>query len=302
MEFSLKHLRFSFFWEVWAFTFFIFLNQIIDQINWSVDKFLLGRMVGTVTVAVYGVGGQINALYMHMSSAISSVFAPKVNRIVATTNDNRELTELMIKVGRIQFYIVALVLSGLVFFGKPFIRLWAGVEYADAYWVALLLMGPAMIPMIQSIGIEIQRAKNMHRARSIVYTCLAIGNVLLSVVLIRCWGCIGAAAGTAISMVLGTGLFMNWYYHKKIGLDMCSFWLEIVKNFPALVIMCMFGTAWCSVVTIRTWGGLLFSIGVYSVAYMWVMWRFAFNASEKHMIKIIAIRARNAITHCIDIN
>ena len=42
--------------EMWFFTFFIFLNQIIDQINWSVDKFLLGRLAGTTAVAVYGVG------------------------------------------------------------------------------------------------------------------------------------------------------------------------------------------------------------------------------------------------------
>ena len=37
-------------------------NQIIDQINWSVDKFLLGRFAGTTAVAVYGVGGQINSI------------------------------------------------------------------------------------------------------------------------------------------------------------------------------------------------------------------------------------------------
>ena len=49
--------------EMWFFTFFIFLNQIIDQINWSVDKFLLGRLAGTTAVAVYGVGGQINTMY-----------------------------------------------------------------------------------------------------------------------------------------------------------------------------------------------------------------------------------------------
>lgn len=42
--------------EMWVFTFFIFINQIIDQINWSVDKFLLGRFAGTTAVAVYGVG------------------------------------------------------------------------------------------------------------------------------------------------------------------------------------------------------------------------------------------------------
>ena len=43
MRFIFKGFQFSLLKEMWIFTFFIFLNQIIDQINWSVDKFLLGR-------------------------------------------------------------------------------------------------------------------------------------------------------------------------------------------------------------------------------------------------------------------
>ena len=39
--------------EVGAFSFFIFLNSIIDQINWNVVKFLLGRFVGSIYIALY---------------------------------------------------------------------------------------------------------------------------------------------------------------------------------------------------------------------------------------------------------
>lgn len=100
---------------MWVFTFFIFINQIIDQINWSVDKFLLGRFAGTTAVAVYGVGGQINSMYIELSSSVSNVFVPKVNRIVAESGDDNELTRLFTKVGRIQFMILGLILSGFIF-------------------------------------------------------------------------------------------------------------------------------------------------------------------------------------------
>lgn len=56
--------------EMWVFTFFIFVNQIIDQINWSVDKFLLGRFAGTTAVAIYGVGGQINSMYIEFGMSV----------------------------------------------------------------------------------------------------------------------------------------------------------------------------------------------------------------------------------------
>ena len=131
-KFSFIGLKFSLLKEMWIFTFFIFLNQIVDQINWSVDKFLLGNLMGTVAVAIYGVGGQINTLYIQCSSAVSNVFVPKVNRLVAEKRDNMELTELFTKVGRIQFIILMLVVCGFVFFGQPFINLWAGDEYREA--------------------------------------------------------------------------------------------------------------------------------------------------------------------------
>ena len=40
--------------EMTVFSSFIFINMVVDQINWNVDKFILGRFRGTVSVAVYG--------------------------------------------------------------------------------------------------------------------------------------------------------------------------------------------------------------------------------------------------------
>ena len=57
----------------------------------------MGRFAGTTAVAVYGVGGQINTLYLQFSTSISNVFVPKVNKIVAESNDNEQLTKTIYK-------------------------------------------------------------------------------------------------------------------------------------------------------------------------------------------------------------
>ena len=145
IRFAFRGLQLSLLKEMWVFTFFIFLNQIIDQINWSIDKFLLGRFAGTTAVAVYGVGGQINTLYLQFSSSVSNVFVPKVNRIVAETNDNDQLTKLFTKVGRIQFMVLGLILSGFIIFWSS-LCIWAGTEYGASYAVALLLIIPVTVP------------------------------------------------------------------------------------------------------------------------------------------------------------
>ena len=282
------HIRFSFYGfklsmlkEMWVFTFFIFLNQIIDQINWSVDKFLLGRISGTSAVAIYGVGGQINSMYLEFSNSISNVFVPKVNRIVAENDDNNQLTRLFTRVGRIQFIVLALILSGFIILGKPFINVWAGDGYDVSYAVTLLLIVPVTVPLIQNLGIEIQRAKNMHKARAVVYFAIAIANVFISIPLM---GPAGAALGTAISLFAGNIVFMNWYYHARIGMNMLYFWKEIARFIPALIAPAIVGIL---IMRFAHVSGLL-HIAIYAViyatAYCSSMYFFGMNAEEKQLV------------------
>lgn len=270
--------------EMWVFTFFIFINQIIDQINWSVDKFLLGRFAGTTAVAVYGVGGQINSLYLQFSTSISNVFVPKVNRIVAESNNNTKLTILFTKVGRIQFMVLGLILSGFVFFGHSFVEIWAGQEYEDSYVIALLLIVPVTVPLIQNLGIEIQRAKNMHKARAIVYLFIALANVAVSIPLIKLMGPIGAALGTAISLFAGNILFMNWYYHFRIEIDMIYFWKEIMKFISALIVPSIVGMLIIKFIDIRGFIRLGIVTTIYTIIYFFSMYLFGMNFEEKKIV------------------
>lgn len=282
-RFCFKNLQFSLLKEMWIFTFFIFLNQIVDQINWSVDKFLLGRLAGTVSVAVYGVGSQINTLYIQLSSSVSNVFVPKVNRIVAETGNDDELTDLFTRVGRIQFMIMSLILSGFIFFGKPFIRYWAGSEYKDAYYITLFLIIPVTVPLIQNLGIEIQRAKNKHKARSVVYFFIAIANIFVSIPLIKLFGPCGAAFGTTLSLVAGNVLFMNWYYNNKLGINIKYFWKNIFGFVPSFIIPSIIGVIFF-VIGANQIKVLALQIIVYTIVFCLSLYMFGMNKEEKDII------------------
>lgn len=144
------------------------------------------------------------------------------------------------------------------------------------------------VPMVQNLGIEIQRAKNKHKVRSVVYACLALGNVVLSIFTIRLWGSFGAAVGTATAIVLGNVLFMNWYYHKKIGLNMISFWKEIGKFLPAFALVCLFGGVYTHFVPVNSWLMLLVSAGLFTGVYGLAMWLLGLNKDEKKLVKKMA--------------
>ena len=148
----------------------------------------------------------------------------------------------MARIGRVQWLVLGLLAGGFIVFGRYFIlNIYAGKEYEGAYEAALFLVLPILIPLIQNVGIEMQRALNKHQFRSIIYLIIAISNVAISIPLAAKWGAVGAAMGTAISLLVGNGLIMNIFYHKVLRIDMKYFWSEIAKTWKGFVGMIIFG-------------------------------------------------------------
>ena len=294
MRLAFGHFDFALLREMGGFSFFIFLNMIIDQINWTVDTTLLGIISGTAATAIYGVGAQINSYYKTLSTTISGVFVPQINRIVAEGQGDDRLTSLFTRVGRIQFLLLMLVLTGFVFVGEPFIDAWGGGEYAGAYPIALMLMVPVTLPLIQNLGIEIQRAKNMHQFRSKVYFFMALGNVLVSIPLGMRYGGLGCAMGTAISLIIGNGFVMNWYYQTHIGLDMKYFFRSILSMVPAMVPPALLGLLAVRLHTFSGYSGVLTFAVPYTAVYALCVYRWAMNDEERGMVRGMLRRLRPA--------
>lgn len=295
IQFAFDQFDFHVLREIAQFSFFLFLNMVIDQINWSVDKFILGWVSGTGAVAIYGVGAQINTLVMNFSTAISSVFAPRVNRIAAEekTNMNKQFTQLMIRVGRVQYLILMLVASGFVIFGRYFItNIYSTIEYAQAYPVALLLILPAMIPLIQNLGIEIQRAVNKHQVRAIIYFIMALLNVVISIPLAKAFGPVGSAMGTAIGLILANGIIINIYYQFGIGLDMIAFWKSVLSLSKGMIAPVVVGGFIMRCVTFKKISEYLFFIVVYTMVYIVSMWNFGMNVEEKALVAKLLQRGK----------
>lgn len=273
--------------EISVFSSFLFINMIIDQINWNVDKLILGHTNGTDEVAVYGVASQFNSLIMTFSTTISSVFAPRVNRIVAQKGNevSAEFTDLMAKIGRIQWMVLGLPTLGFIVFGKYFIvNIYAGIGYENAYAAALLLILPALIPLIQNVGIEMQRALNKHQFRSIIYLMMAFANVLITIPLASRFGSVGAAMGTALSLILCNGLIMNVFYHKVLKINMKYFWKEILKTLKGMIIPLITAVLILRFVDFESIAVFFVSICAFTAIYCASVYVFSCNQEEKSLL------------------
>ncbi|WP_339102055.1 lipopolysaccharide biosynthesis protein [Candidatus Enterococcus clewellii] len=287
MKFQFKNLDFSLLKEVSIFSFYIFLNQIVDQVNWNVPNFLLGIFAGAKSVAIFAVANQIKMIFMSMSTSFSSVFIPQINRIASeeSVDNNKQLTTVMTKVGRFQAIILLYILGGFILLGKFFIEVWAGKGYAEAYYISLLIILPLFVPLIQNVGIDIQRAKNMHRFRSILYTAFAVLNVIITITTINLWGTVGATFGTLTTMILCNGLIMNWYYQKKVRLNMVFFWKSILPLFLPF----LFSTVLMSILKIFISVNSLLNFCIYGIVYSLLFFSiyyfFSMNNTEKDLVQ-----------------
>lgn len=286
LEFSFKGFDKNVLKEIFIFSGFLFLNSITDQITFSTDNIVLSAVKGTSAVAVYTVGANFKGYFQQFSTSISSVFAPSVNMMVAKNQSMDEINNLFIRVGRIQFYVVSLILIGYISIGQDFICLWAGEEYRDAFYIGLLLMLSVFVPSFQNVGLEIQKAKNMHHARSIIYFFISIINICLTIPFSIMWGGIGAALATTICMVLGYSVFMNWHYYKRVGLNIYYFWKSILGIVPSFIPAIILGIIINRCLKINSIIELFCAALAITIVFSVSVYCFGMNNHERNLINI----------------
>src|SRR5699024_9988365 len=189
--------------EIFSYSSLIFISVIVDQIYWRIGHLILGVVASTTEVAIFAVGMMFGQYFITFSTSISGVFLPKITTMVVKDASGEELTDILIKTGRLQFIVLGLVLGGFIILGKTFINLWTGPDYYYSWIIGLIVMIPLIIVLTQTIGISILQAKNMHGFRAIIYLFISIINTMISIYLAKMYGSIGAAIGTSLSLVLG---------------------------------------------------------------------------------------------------
>lgn len=288
--------------SIFSYTFFITLNTIVRQINWNVGKIILGRYMGTAAVAIYAVAFSLYVYYENFSTSISSVCRTKVHLIVNETKGSailqrKELTEYFTSIGRLQFLVLGLILTGFILFGRAFIAdMWVGAEYMESYHIALLLIASSTVYLVQNLGIDVQRALNKHKFRSVIYIGMAVVNIVLTVILCQKFGATGAALGTAVSLLLVDGIVMNIYYHKKCNLDIIFFWKKILRGSLGFLPPMAVGVLVCRYLDLSKLWVFAVAILVYSLLYVTSIYFLSLDKNEKRSLKKQFVKLKDRFT------
>lgn len=272
-----------------SFSVAIVLVAVADQVFWTSSNLIIAYFYGAGPVAVYAVGSQVYKAYMSAGMGVSGVFFQRVSSLYHYDHDMGAISQLFAKVGRVTFIVCSVVLGGFIVLGQDFTLIWAGEGYGESYWVAVIVMIPMTIDLIQNLGLTIMQVEDKYYFRGIIYFALAVVNVVLAIFLVPRFGILSAAASSALCMLVCNGFIMNWYYARHVGLDIKFFWREIW----GLVAPFVFATS-VSAVLYRLFPqghgeAALFLIGgcVYLALYAFSMTKWGLNDYERGQIGTI---------------
>lgn len=293
-RFVFKNIPYGLIPEMLSFSIFILLQGVMDQFNWHLGKLLLANFVDSTAIAVYTVGLQIDILIISFSTALSGVFVPKIYGLVQT-GAIAELNKLWLKVGRYQFFIVYFICIGFVFWGKAFIKLWAGEGYEMAYIVAIILILPLLVHLCQVLAMEVLRAYNRHGVWTIVHFAASIVGFIFCIPLTKHYGLMGVTIGTCITMFIVVNIYDNWYYAKAGNLNVWAFFNEMKKLLPAMLLTAVVAGILVSVMAIESWLMLVITGGIFTILYSCIMYKLGMNNDERVLIKNALIKLSQKI-------
>lgn len=282
--------------ELLMFSFWISVIGIAQRIMVNLAPFILGRFSGTEQIAIFSIAVVIEGYVWTFAQALNGLFLPKVQSLDLEQDNKEKITDLMIKVGRIQLMIVGLLLIGLIVFGQQFLTLWMGKGFSESYYVMVLLVLPSFITLTQDIAYTYLFVKSKIKFRAIVFIIASIFSFVIALILVPRFGALGSAWGVFVATVLCHIICMNYYYWKKMGIQIPRFFKECYGSL-FLPILLTLAIGWFSnrFISNYTVYGFILKIGLTSISYFVLLWYIGMRKEEKIMFSAVPKKILNKI-------
>jgi len=270
--------------EIFGYTFWVFLFAIVSKFQWNSGQVILGINNNTFSVAIYGVGIMLGGYYGAFADAINGLLIPKATQMVFSKKNGDDFTDAMIRIARVNSYLMFFILSGFFLFGKAFVLLWLGKDYIDSWIIALLVMIILTVPLLQVFGNCILEAKRKNRFKSVLSIVLVTVASVVSFFVTKKYGIYGAILPLIFTVGLNS-IVMNFYYKKIFGFKILFFFKKALsKSIIIYSFFCIVLNYVLKMFQIHTWVVLIFLIAIYSVLYLITTFFILMDKSEKSLI------------------
>jgi len=187
-----------------------FLVSFANRINYQVDSVVIAVFLPIEQVTYYIIGLRLVEYLRDLLNSTTMIFAPLVSSFEATGETHR-VASTLIRGTKYSLFVAFLGAGALLGLGTDFIRLWMGQRFAGPSGTVVIIMAIGIIgSCTQFASSQVLYGLSKHRLNVNWTFVESILNIGLSVGLVRRYGILGVAAGTAIANVIVRG----WLYPR----------------------------------------------------------------------------------------
>lgn len=269
--------------SVFTFSAWTFLISLSQRMRVTIVPTILGILSNSTEISIFALGITIEGILYSFSYALNGLFLPKVSRMLHKEKRS-EVNSLMIRVGRIQLFIILLLFSGFVSLGPEFLNLWVGKQFAFVYFIVLCFIIPNTVLFTQSVANDVVLVENKIKNTATMTLVSSALGLAVACTLSPSMGAVGAAIGTGSGMALNA-VWLNVFYKKVLEIDVKEFFKKChLRIMPLIMVYSVVCNFIFSHLKIDTWFILIAVIGVYTLGYLAIVWFILSNRYEKDLV------------------
>lgn len=267
---------------IFSFSFWTAIAAVAGRLVFNITPTILASVSGSIQVSLFAIAMAIEGYTWTFANALNGLFLPKVTRMILKNDEPKEVENLMIKVGRIQFFLVGLIIIAFLTMGKEFMQLWMGSKFLDSYYTGIFIIIPCVVTLTQQIGNTALVAVNEIRYRTFCTVATAGISIILTALFSPRWGAIGAGIAICIGSVIGNIVGINFVYYRVLRIDIFRFFKEChIKMIIPLIIMVCIGVLMQFIFPVQHLLPFTLKASVFGIVYIAFMWVLALNNSER---------------------
>src|SRR6266700_1470398 len=218
-----KYIDRSVFREMANYSGVTFVIQVAYKLRFKTDVLIIGTFLSSSAITQFSIGSRLVDYASEVVGSLAQIFLPMSSQSDAKKDVNR-LRKIFVAGNRACALIIFPITAILIILGKAVIAAWVGRKYvAVSYPVLVVILIPTTLVLIQSATPRIIFGMAKHRTLAWVTSIEAIANLILSIVLVRRFGVIGDAFGTAIPLTFTALYFTPRYLSGLLGVRVGAF-------------------------------------------------------------------------------
>jgi O-antigen/teichoic acid export membrane protein len=220
-----------------------FMIIVASRLRFKTDAVVIGTFMSSAAITYFYAGSRLVDYAGEVVSSLAQIFVPMSSQSDAAGNMDR-LRKIFVAGNRACAFVILPISAAFVILGKSIIEVWVGKKYvADGYPVLLTLIFPYTLMLVQGASSRILFGMSKHGKLAIVTLIEGAANLVLSILLVRPFGILGDALGTAIPMAATYILFMPYHLCSRLGIRVSNY-LRHAYTLPLILCAPMAAVLW----------------------------------------------------------